>query len=132
TGKHQPRICFLATASGDARDYIARFHEAFAKKACEPSHLDLFRRTGQDLEHALLSQDAIYVGGGNTANMLAVWRLHGIDEALKKAWHAGVVLAGVSAGAVCWFEAGTTDSFGPELSALCNGLGLLRGSLCPH
>jgi peptidase E len=80
----------------------------------------------------LLGQDVIYVGGGNTANMLAIWRVHGLVEILREAWEAGVVLGGVSAGALCWFECGITDSFGPPLATLRDGIGLLRGSFCPH
>jgi dipeptidase E len=131
TGKADARVCFLPTASGDSDNYLMRFYRAFLSKECEPSHLDLFRRSGRDLAKQLLSQDVIYVGGGNTANMLAVWKLHGVDEILRQCWESGVVLAGVSAGAVCWFEMGSTDSFGPGLSAL-GALGFLPGSMCPH
>ena len=99
---------------------------------CASSHLELFRRSGANLRELVLALDVLYVGGGNTANMLAIWRLHGLDEILRSAYEAGVVLAGVSAGAVCWFEGGTTDSFGLALSALRNGLGFLEGSMCPH
>ena len=85
-----------------------------------------------DPEDLLLSQDVIFVGGGSVANMLAVWRVHGLDLIMRKAWQAGIVLAGSSAGGICWFDAGTTDSFGPELRAFTDGLGLLAGSYCPH
>jgi peptidase E len=85
-----------------------------------------------DPEDFLLSQDIIFVGGGSVANMLAVWRVHGIDQILRKAWHAGIVLAGSSAGGICWFEGGTTDSFGAKLRAYTDGLGMLAGSFCPH
>jgi len=128
----KPRVLFVPTASGDASDYIDRFYRAFGRLPCTPAHLTLFNRTVMDLRKLVTSQDLIYVGGGNTANMLAVWRLHGVDEALREAWHGGVVLCGVSAGALCWFEAGVTDSFGRELQPLTNGLGLLPGSFCPH
>lgn len=130
TGARQPRVCFLPTASGDADGYLARFYDAFAVRA-EPSHLGLFDRQVDDVEAYLCAHDAIYVGGGNTANMLAVWRVHGVDRALRAAYRRGVVLAGVSAGAVCWFEAAVSDSFGP-LRALKDGLGLVPGTCAPH
>jgi dipeptidase E len=130
--RRNPRVLFIATASGDAHDYIQRFHRAFARFPCTPSHLQLFNRTVVDLCALVLEQDLIYVGGGNTANLLAVWRLHGLDDALREAWTEGVVLCGVSAGAICWFDAGVTDSFGRDLQPLSNGLGLLPGSFCPH
>ena len=131
TGRGRPRVCLVPTASGDAPDFIARFHGAFDGRA-EASHLGLFDRTVVDLRAFVLAQDVVYVGGGNTANMLAVWRVHGLDSILVEAWRAGVVLAGLSAGAICWFEAGVTDSFGPSLGPLRDGLGLLPGSMCPH
>lgn len=131
TGKRQPKVCFLATASGDADSYIERFYMAMPRRRCRASHLGLFKRAHANPLTVLLRQDVIYVGGGNTANMLAIWRLHGIDRALKIAWHRGIVLAGISAGANCWFEASSTDSFGP-LAALQDGLRLLAGSACPH
>jgi peptidase E len=131
TGRERPRLCCITTASGDNWEYLAQFYATFALRA-EASHLGLFDRRIADIEGFLLQQDAIYVGGGNTANMLAIWRLHGVDAALRKAWEAGVVLAGSSAGAICWFEAGLTDSFGPGLAPMTGGLGFLRGSFCPH
>lgn len=131
TGRERPRICFIGTASGDNAEYLAHFYVRFARLA-EASHLGLFDRRVDDIEAFLLEQDAIYVGGGNTADMLAIWRVHGVDVALRKAWEAGVVLAGSSAGAICWFGAGLTDSFGPQLAPLRDGLGFLRGSFCPH
>lgn len=127
----RPRVCFLPTASGDADGYIVNFYTAFASRA-EASHLRLFYRTGEDVRALLLGQDIIYVGGGNTENMLAIWRTHGLDRILREAWEAGVILAGLSAGSICWFEAGTTDSFGPDLDVLTDGLGLVAGSHCPH
>ncbi|MCI0650625.1 MAG: peptidase E [Planctomycetes bacterium] len=128
--KRNPSVCFLATASGDADAYIARFYAAFEKLPCRPAHVELFRRT-PDLEKVLLAQDVIYVGGGNTKSMLAVWREWGIPALLRRAWRAGTVLAGVSAGAICWFEFGVTDSWGDRLAGLpC--LGLLAGTCCPH
>ncbi len=132
TGKRRPRVCFVATASGDAESYIHRFYAAFAAHRCTPRHLPLFRRQDPDLRAAVLAQDLIYVGGGNTANMLAIWRLHGLDLVLREAWQAGVVLAGLSAGSLCWFAGGVTDSFGPQLAPLHDGLGLLPGSFELH
>lgn len=130
-GKPRPKVCFVGTASGDADVYIERFYRAMRRHRCPAAHLDLFRRSVSDPAAFLARQDVIYVGGGNTANMLAVWRLHRVDRALRAAWRRGIVLAGISAGANCWFEASSTDSFGP-LAALHDGLGLLPGSTCPH
>lgn len=132
TGASQPKVCFLPTASGDADSYIVRFYDTFPASGYRASHLALFTRTVSDLRSFLLDQDLIYVGGGNTANLLAVWRAHGVDVILREAWDAGVVLCGLSAGSLCWFEGGTTDSFGPELAALNDGLGLIPGSHSPH
>ncbi len=126
----RPRICFVPTASGDAAAYADLFCAAFADKA-EPSVLSLFNRDGSDLRAHLLSQDAVFVGGGSTLNLLALWRLHGLDAALVEAAAQGVVMSGVSAGMNCWFESSVTDSHGP-LAALTDGLGLLPGSVCPH
>lgn len=130
SGKPRPRICFVPTASGDSSIYITKFYEAFGGRA-EASHLGLFGRPRTDMAAVLAGQDIVYVGGGNTANMLAVWRVHGVDRMLRHAWEQGVILTGVSAGMICWFEAGVTDSFGP-LAALRDGLGILPGSACPH
>ena len=127
TGKPVPRICFLPTASGDGRDQTTRFHERFSGWPCEPSVLSLFHlgRDRIDPRAHLLAQDAIYVGGGSMRNMLAVWREHGVDEAMRSAWERGIVLAGLSAGAMCWFEGGITMSGGAPRPAA--GLGLARG-----
>ncbi len=130
-GRDRPRVCFVGTASGDADSYIATFYAAFARRS-EASHLALFVRTVTDIEAFLLDQDVIYVGGGNTENMLAVWRIHGVDQALRRAWEAGVVMTGLSAGSLCWFEAGTTNSYGLDLAPLHGGLGFVAGSHCPH
>jgi peptidase E len=132
SAKPAPKICFLPTASGDQRDQAMRFHERFSALPCEPSILWLFH-LGRDrvdpVEH-LLAQDVIYVGGGSMRNMLAIWREHGIEEAMRVAWKAGVVLAGLSAGAMCWFDEGISMSGGaPEP---VEGLGLLSGSLSVH
>jgi dipeptidase E len=132
SGRECPRICFLPTASGDADANIVRFYQHFRHPRCQPSHLPLFRREGGDLRAPLLNQDIIYVGGGNTANMLAIWRLHGVDAILREAWEAGVLLCGGSAGSLCWYECGVTDSFGLQLEPLHDGLGFLAGSHCPH
>jgi peptidase E len=131
TGQARPRICFLGTAGGENPVERAAFYATFARRA-EAAHLDLFGRQVADIETFLLDQDVIYVGGGNTANMLAVWRVHGVDKVLKTAWERGVVLAGSSAGALCWFEGGITDSFGPDLGPIKDGLKLLSGTFCPH
>ncbi len=130
TGKRRPRVCFVPTASGDSVEYVAKFLRAFRGRA-DAGYLSLFRRDARDLREYLLSQDVVYVGGGSTANVLAVWRLHGIDAILREAWRRGVVLTGISAGMLCWFESCVTDSFGP-LAGLEDGLGLLPGSACPH
>ncbi|MFL5674761.1 MAG: Type 1 glutamine amidotransferase-like domain-containing protein [Chloroflexota bacterium] len=130
-GRDRPRVCFLATASGDSPMYIANFYAAFARKS-EATHLPLFVRDERDIEAFLLDQDVVYVGGGNTENMLAVWRVHGVDRALRRAWEAGVVMTGLSAGSLCWFETGTTDSFGRSLAPLSAGLGFVPGSHSPH
>ena len=128
----RPRVCFLPTASGDSDTYVTNFYRAFAPRNCRPNDLALFHRTVTDVRPFLLAQDVIYVGGGNTANLLAIWRMHGVDRILREAWEAGVVLAGISAGAICWFEAAITDSFGLGLAGMRDGLGLLSGSACPH
>ena len=127
----RPRICFVPTPSGDGDRGIAAFFEAFATRACEPSCLRLFGTPERPAER-LADQDVVYVSGGNTANALALWRLHGVDEALRAAWERGAVLGGVSAGANCWFESCVTDSFGPQLAPLHDGLAILPGSFCPH
>ncbi|HXF98919.1 MAG TPA: peptidase E [Gaiellaceae bacterium] len=130
-GRPSPRVCLLPTATGDSAVVIAAFFEAFARRDCRPSCLRLFGAPERPAER-LLEQDVVYVSGGNTANALAVWRVHGIDRALREAWERGAVLGGPSAGANCWFECSVTDSFGPELAPLRDGLGLLSGSFCPH
>ncbi|MFG3065487.1 Type 1 glutamine amidotransferase-like domain-containing protein [Streptomyces sp. NPDC048231] len=129
----RPKVCFIPTASGDAPAYIEQFFEAYQPRSCESSVLCLFRRELDDdaLRTFLLSQDVVYVGGGNTANMLAVWRAHGVDRLLCEAFNRGTLLCGISAGANCWAEGSHTDSFGP-LTHLSDGLGLLSGSVCPH
>ena len=130
-GKEQPRVCFVPTAVGDASEPVVRFYEIW-RGLGELSHLKFFPWRPSDLRDFALSQDVIVVSGGNTANMLAIWRLHGFDQVLREAWEAGIVLTGGSAGLVCWFEACITDSFGPQLQEMRDGLGFLPGSACPH
>jgi dipeptidase E len=129
----RPKVCFVPTASGDAPGYTERFLAAFQPRDCEPGVLSLFRRELDDdaLRTFVLAQDVVYVGGGNTANLLAVWRAHGVDRLLREAYDRGVLLCGISAGANCWADSSHTDSYGP-LTALRDGLGLLSGSVCPH
>ena len=129
--KESPKICFIPTASGDSQSYIDRFDTAFAQLPCTPSHLLLFRLQTADLRSFVLDQDIIYVGGGNTKNLLALWKEWGLDTIIKEAWERGVILAGWSAGSICWFEEGVTDSFPGELTPL-RCLGFLKGSNCPH
>ncbi len=130
TGKRKPAVCFVPTASGDADCYIVKFYEAFNQLPCTPTHLSMFRPPA-DLEGFILSQDAIYVGGGNTKSLLALWREWRLDRILRKAWRKGVLLGGISAGSICWFDEGLTDSVPGKLTVLpC--LGFLRGSHSPH
>jgi len=134
TKRRRPRVLFLGSASGDSKNYIGRFMRAFKTPRATPRALELFRmeQLRESPRDIILAHDIVYVGGGSTANLLAVWRLHGVDQALRDAWRRGIVLCGVSAGAICWFENGLTDSFGRPLRELNDGLGFLRGSMCPH
>ena len=133
TGAPRPKVLFVPTAVGDADRAVAAFYRSFPAHSFEPSDLALFHRTVEDLRSFVLTQDAVFVSGGNTLNLLAIWRAHGLDEILREAWDAGVVLAGGSAGANCWFEASTTDSFLlGRADPLADGLGLVPGSFCPH
>ena len=131
-GKPRPKILFVPTASGDDSAYLLTFYQALGGVDCEPSHLALFNRTVDDIDGFIRSQDVVMVGGGNTANMLAIWRVHGVEVALRRAYRSGTILTGWSAGCICWFEAGITDSFTLELGPLRDGLQLLKGSACPH
>lgn len=132
TGKPNPKVCLLPTASGDSSDSIVAFYDVMNQLDCRPRHLRLFQPSRVDsFEDVLMDMDAIYVGGGNTLNMLAIWRDQGIDQVLLKAWKKGIVLGGGSAGAICWFAQGCTDSRPGKLTAL-DGLGWLPGSACPH
>jgi dipeptidase E len=130
TGKERPRMLFVPTATGDQDETVVMFYERFARST-EASTLPTFPYPPADLRGLVLSQDAICVSGGNTANMLAIWRVHGIDQLMREAWEQGTVLWGASAGMICWFEQGVTDSFGPQLEAM-DCLGFLPGSACPH
>jgi peptidase E len=133
TGHDRPRVCFLTTAVGDGAESVARFYSAFARLDAEVSHLALFPMPNhEDPAAHLLAQDLVYVSGGSVANLLALWRLHGLDEAMEAAWRSGVVLSGQSAGALCWHVGGNTDSFGPELRPLTDGLGMLPYSCGVH
>ncbi len=127
----RPRVVFLPTAVGDAERVSVAFHAAFAPRDCEPETVTVFGIPDRPAER-VANADVVVVAGGNTANMLALWRLHGIDAALRHAWDRGATLGGVSAGANCWFEACVTDSFSVELDGLDDGLGFLAGSYCPH
>src|SRR2546430_623870 len=126
--RSHPKILFLPTASGEDPAYLLTFYQQLAGVDCAPTHLALFRRTVADVERLIRAQHVIMVGGGNTANMLAIWRLHGVEDALRKAYADGVILTGWSAGCICWFEAGITDSFTPELSPLRDGVSSWRAA----
>jgi peptidase E len=128
-----PRICHIGTAGGDQRSASAQFSEAGEAAGMAVTHLNLFPMPSTaDPAALLLDHDVVWVGGGSVANLLALWRLHSLDKALLQAWHGGVVLAGVSAGSICWHVGGTTDSFGPDLQPVTNGLGFLPFSAGVH
>ena len=130
TKKKNPKICFIPTATGDNEAYKVNYYSTFTNLDCCPSHLDFFKRT-PDLNDLILNQDAIFVGGGNTKSMLAVWREWGLDKILKKAYLNGTVMSGVSAGAICWFQNGITDSWASNLKMMpC--LNFIKGTCCPH
>ncbi|MEW9053811.1 MAG: Type 1 glutamine amidotransferase-like domain-containing protein [Neobacillus sp.] len=131
SNKSKPKICFVPTASGDSDSYTSRFYQFFEQMNCEPSHLSLFKPPTRDLAGFLLEKDIIYVGGGNTKNLLVLWKEWGLDLVMKEAWEQGTILAGISAGSICWFEEGVTDSYGDGLEPL-TCLGFLQGSNCPH
>jgi peptidase E len=130
--RREAKILFLPTASGDPNAQISAFHATFGNRACHPQHLSLFRLEQEpaDLRALILDQDVVYVGGGSMRNLLAIWREHGLDHILREAWEAGVVLAGLSAGGMCWFDHGITRSTGRP--APVRGLGFLPGSLSVH
>jgi peptidase E len=129
----RPKICVLAQATGDSESRIGAFYAAFARSKFQMSHLQLFLMPNvDDIRAHLLDQDVIWVDGGSVANLVAVWRAHGVDEILHDAWQAGVVLSGVSAGSICWHQGGSTDSYGPELRGFTDGLGWLPYSNGVH
>jgi dipeptidase E len=133
TGKPRPKVLYVPTAIGDSTypaEGVIRFYDTFRGRG-ELSHLFTFPWPPADLRGLILSQDSICVSGGSTANMLAIWKTHGIDELMREAWERGIVLWGASAGMICWFESGVTDSFGPQLESM-ECLGFLAGSACPH
>ncbi|SPT62909.1 peptidase E [Actinomadura madurae] len=133
TGQDRPRVCVITTAMGDGPQAIARSYAAFSSMDAEVSHLALFPMPNiADMRAHLLAHDLVYVGGGSVANLLALWRLHGLDEILREAWQEGVVLSGQSAGALCWHVGGNTDSFGPQLRPMTDGLGFLPYSCGVH
>lgn len=129
----KPKICFMGTASNDGKEYIDLFYKFFREKNCIPTHLPLFEttKTTKEIEKIILEQDIIHVGGGNTKLIMETWKKHGVDKIMKKAWQRGVILSGMSAGAICWFEDGITNPNPGELSRL-ECVGLLKGSFCPH
>ncbi|MGB1275977.1 MAG: Type 1 glutamine amidotransferase-like domain-containing protein [Nannocystaceae bacterium] len=127
----RPRICFVPTASGDSDNHVARFYAAYTTLACIPTHLSLFRPQAADIEGVLAQADIVFVGGGNTRNMLAVWQAWKLGPMLQRCYQRGCILAGISAGAICWFNQGLTDSVPGALTSIA-GLGLLPGTFCPH
>ena len=130
SSQDKPSICFIPTATGDDKGYIENFYKAFDSLKCQTSHIDFFKRT-IDLEQHIPKQDIIFVGGGNTKSMLAVWKDWGLDELLRNAYESGTVMSGVSAGAICWFEKGITDSWAYDLEVM-DCLGFVNGICCPH
>jgi len=129
--RERPKVLFVPTAAADGPEQTLWIYQQLADRA-DVSHLPFFPWPPSDLRELALDQDVIYVSGGNTANALAIWRVHGFDAILREAWEAGIVLTGWSAGMICWFEAGVTDSFGPQLEGMRDGLRFLAGSACPH
>ena len=130
TFKKNPKICFIPTATGDLDPYIVNYYSVFSRLNCEPTHISFFKRTS-DLDEHILKQDAIFVGGGNTKSMLAVWRDWDLDLILQKAYDKGVVMSGVSAGAICWFERGLTDSWASDLKMM-ECMNFIPGNCAPH
>ena len=130
-GRELPRVLYVGTASAEHAESTLAWYDRLRGRA-ELTHLEFFPWPPENLRGLTLGHDVIFVGGGNTANMLAIWRVHGFDRILREAWEQGVILSGGSAGMICWFEAGVTDSFGPQLDGMRDGLGFLPGSACPH
>ena len=130
SNKDCPEICFLPTATGDDNSYIVRFYSVFSRLNCKPSHIEFFKRT-PDIRSHIMKQDIIFVGGGNTKSLLAIWNDWGMSELLYEAYNEGIIMSGVSAGAICWFKSGITDSWDNELRILpC--LDFISGTCCPH
>ena len=128
--KERPKICFMGTASHDGKEYLDMFHNFFKNQQCEPSHLSL-THPPKDIEAFIMDKDIIHVGGGNTTLIIDTWKKFGVDKIMKKAWEDGIILTGMSAGAICWFDDGITNPSPGVLTRLpC--LGLLNGSFCPH
>ena len=125
TGKTRPRVLFIMTASGDDKSYIAASHQAVSNLGVDSDHLALFSQPTGPVDEVIGKADLVWVGGGSVANLLAVWKLHGVDTALANAWEAGTILGGVSAGSICWHVGGPTDSFGPKLEVVTNAIALL-------
>jgi peptidase E len=125
SGKDRPRVLFVMTASGDNNGYVAASYQAMSRLSVDADHLSLFTMPNQDVDEAVGRADVVWVGGGSVANLLAVWRLHGVDVAMRDAWERGTILAGVSAGSICWHVGGPTDSYGPALRLEKPALGLL-------
>ena len=130
SNKTKPNVCFIPTATGDNEAYKVNYYATFSKMNCLPVHLDFFKRT-PNLEELIASQDIIFVGGGNTKSMLAVWKDWGLDEILRKAYNNGTIMCGVSAGANCWFEKAVVDSWSEELKVM-DCMGFVKGNCCPH
>ena len=128
--KEMPNICFIPTATGDDESYKVSYYATFSKLNCNPTHLDFFKRT-PNLEKIIMKNDIIFVGGGNTKSMLAVWRDWRLDIILKEAYESGVIMSGVSAGAICWFQKGITDSWANKLNII-DCLSFTKGNCCPH
>jgi peptidase E len=131
TGRERPKVAYLGQAAAEHREMLLAFYRAYTALGAIPSWLSLFQPHTADLEGYLCEQDLIFVGGGNTRSMLALWREWGLDRILRAAGEGGTVLAGISAGALCWFESGTTDSI-PGALTIIRGLGFLPGSFSPH
>ncbi len=125
SGSDRPRVLFILTASGDDPQYLAAMYSALADTDCDVDHLALFPQPNRPVDEAIDKADVVWVGGGSVANLLALWRLHGVDTALRRAWESGTVLGGVSAGSICWHVGGPTDSFGKELAPVTDALGFL-------
>src|SRR4051794_30455203 len=131
SGSERPRVVLVPTAAADDPVSTLRMYSLLRGRV-ELEHLPFFPWPPEEARERVLGADVVFVQGGNTANMLAIWRAHGFDAVLREAWEAGVVLCGWSAGMICWYEASVTDSYGPQLEGMRDGLGFLAGSACPH